>query len=322
MNETAQQRQQRINQEAAHWHSVLLSDTASEENFMRFSQWMDADSEHQRAYNGILTLWQQLPAPLETDKLRRQQNKRRRNQQRKMLATWAMAASLLLIAIGSFFNDYLHNPWADYRTSIGQQQAVTLADGSTLRLNTDTALNVALQTAERQIDLLRGEAEFVVAHDASRPFRVSVGALVVEALGTRFLVRRQGNQGVVSLLEGSVKVSLPSPAGAGDLVKVLKPGQQLHFDPQQLSQPESLDLHAADAWTRGKLIMSFVPLSQVVDEINRYQRSKIILVDSSLASREINIAVDIHKIDDWLHALELTLPVKVISLGPYTLIKS
>ena len=319
MNETDQQR---IDQEAAYWHSILMSDTVNEQQFMRFSQWMDANPEHQRAYNDMLAIWQQLPTSLQTDKLYRQQNKSRRHQQRKMLATGAMAASLLLFAIASFFNDYLENPWADYRTSIGQQQSVTLADGSTLRLISDTALNVALQIAERQIDLLHGEAEFLVAHDASRPFRVTVGTMVVEALGTRFMVRRQGNQGVVSLLDGSVKISLPSPAGAGTLVKILKPGQQLHFDTQQLSQPENFDLHSADAWTRGKLIMSFVPLSQVVDEINRYQRSKIILVDSRLANREINIAVDIHKIDDWLHALELTLPIKVITLGPYTLLKT
>ena len=322
MNETAQHRQQRISQEAANWHSILMSNTATEEQFMRFTTWMDADPEHQHAYNEILLLWQQLAAPLHSDKLRRQQNKTQGIKRFKTLTKRAMAASLLLIAVGSFFNDYLCNPWADYRTSIGQQQSVILADGSTLRLNTDTALNVDLQLAERQIELLHGEAEFVVAHDSNRPFRVSVGPMVVEALGTRFMVRHQGKQSDVSLLEGSVKVSVPSPSGAGELIHRLKPGQRLSFDTQSLTQPENFDVRNAEAWTRGKLIMSFVPLSQVVEEINRYQRRKIILLDPSLASSEINIAVDIHQIEDWLHALELTLPVKVITLGPYTLIAS
>src|SRR5690606_7984015 len=64
---------------------------------------------------------------------------------------------------------------ASYVTAVGEQSTIELEDGSTITLNTNTAISVLYSTTERQINLERGEALFTVESDRTRPFRVYVG---------------------------------------------------------------------------------------------------------------------------------------------------
>ncbi|MBZ4074165.1 FecR domain-containing protein, partial [Escherichia fergusonii] len=62
-----------------------------------------------------------------------------------------------------------------YRTEIGERRAISLADGSTVELNTNSQVRVRLSKAQRSLILDKGQAMFVVAHDAGRPFVVTAG---------------------------------------------------------------------------------------------------------------------------------------------------
>ena len=325
MNESHLQIRERIRQEAVAWQVRLASGVLTTDIRAEFESWREQSPEHQQAYRDIETLWQQLPAPLLADRQRRRnlaaQNRRRHARQRNW--GFAAAASLVLAVLAGIYPDYLQHPLADYRTHIGEQSSITLADGSVAHLNTDTAIDVTINGNVRRVELLRGEAEFDVAHDSSRPFRVAAGSTTTEALGTRFIVRYDGNNvGAVTLLQGKVRTSRPSTAGAQTDSATLRPGQQLAFDTQKLGSLINVDLNNADAWRRGHLLMNFVPLKQVIAEINRYRRGHIRLLDDKLAKQEVNIAVDIKQIDVWLTALQQTLPIKVIHAGPLVFVQS
>src|SRR5580698_6968901 len=54
----------------------------------------------------------------------------------------------------------------------GEQQTHRLPDDSVPHLNTDTSITVRLSAAERLVTLESGEADFEVAHEPKRPFRV------------------------------------------------------------------------------------------------------------------------------------------------------
>ena len=56
---------------------------------------------------------------------------------------------------------------ARYTTPLGGFQRVVLSDGSIVQINTDSAVRVVLRKTERDIELVRGEACFEVARDAS-----------------------------------------------------------------------------------------------------------------------------------------------------------
>ena len=324
MTETLKQTGERLHQEAIAWHIRLTSGEDEAGSPEEFELWRRQSPRHAEAYREIETLWRQLPSPLSADRQRRRElaASKQRDAGRRRKLSLALAASLLLAVLSGIYPDYVRSPWADYRTHIGEQTSVTLADGSIAILNTDTALNVRIVGNERRVELLRGEAEFDVAHDSRRPFRVAAGSTTTEALGTRFIVRYDGRGGAVTLLEGKVRASRPSARGAETDTAVLQAGQQIAFNAEQLGAVHSVDPGSADAWRRGRLLMNFVPLKQVIAEINRYRRNPIALLDEGLAEREVNIAIDIKQIDAWLEALQHSMPVKIVRAGPLLFLRS
>ena len=130
----------------------------------------------------------------------------------------ALAASLLvgLVATGAYISrERLWSPDREapapaqrHATAIGEQRSIAMEDGSVIALNTDSLVEVTLGGLTRELRLQRGEAHFTVAHDATRPFRVSVNGRVVQALGTAFSVRlHAGNAVEVIVTEGRVKAA-------------------------------------------------------------------------------------------------------------------
>lgn len=313
-----------ITEQAAAWQIRLTSGQVSDEDTKCFAEWLGAHPDHAAAYRQMQTLWQQMPTPVLADRRRRRAWSARAARRARLLnfGKFAAAASVLLMLGGRLFPDYLDYPLADYRTRIGEQRSVVLGDGSLVHLNTNTAIDVVINGNERRITFLRGEAEFQVAHDASRPFRVSSGTTTTEALGTRFIVRYDSQAGAVTLLQGKVRSSRPSKRGAEVDSATLHPGQQLVFNAEIFGAPQPVELGDVGAWRRGRLLMNFVPLRQVIAEINRYQRRQIRLLDDTLGEREVNIAVDIQQIDAWLQALQRTLQLKVVEAGPFVFLQS
>ncbi len=91
-------------------------------------------------------------------------------------------------------------------TRIGEIRRMPLADGSVALVNSGTTLRVAFTPAERHIDVNKGEAWFQVAHNPKRPFVVASGPYRVQAVGTAFDVRREGDAARVVVTKGVVKI--------------------------------------------------------------------------------------------------------------------
>ena len=71
-----------------------------------------------------------------------------------------------------------------YDTAVGERRAISLEDGSTIELNTNSRVRVRLARGERRLWLEKGQAMFAVAPDKARPFLVTAGDTTVRALGT------------------------------------------------------------------------------------------------------------------------------------------
>jgi transmembrane sensor len=318
MNDSAQKTYERLEQEAVAWHTRLTSGDIGAAEHAGFDAWCKQSPAHAQAYRKIESLWQMLDTPIKADRLRRRKTFKLAHVQR-WGAGLAVAASLLFMVSLGMFSDYLREPWADYSTYIGERTSIRLQDGSVAHLNTDTAFDVTWHDKERRIVLFRGEAEFEVAHDSSRPFRVQAGNTVTEALGTRFIVRYADSKGAVTLLEGKVRTEQTEKNGT---FITLHPGERVSFNAQNLGEVSVADVSAAEAWRRGRLIMNFVTLKQVVAEINRYHRGQVTLLGDALADKEINVAIDLNNIDAWLDTLKDTLPVQIRRAGPFVFLQS
>ena len=144
---------------------------------------------------------------------------------------------------------------SDYSTGIGEQRVVTLPDRSVVTLNTDTSIAVRYEPDRRQVELLQGEASFVVQSDPERPFTVASRGVATTAVGTQFLVKDRTTDVQVTVLSGSVLVA--DGEGRLDQSVRLAAGDQVAVGPQGAGAVARVDTAAvAEVWRRGSVISS------------------------------------------------------------------
>jgi transmembrane sensor len=169
-----------------------------------------------------------------------------------------------------------------YQTALGERRVLTLVDGTRVTLDANSELDVSYSTGSRNLQLLRGQARFEVAHDSARPFFVAAYGAVVRAVGTDFDVDLPGQSLVVTLLEGRVTISDATHLTA------LRSGQQLTLAIGQAPVVGEADSSDVVAWQNGQVVFHNVPLSAVVERLNRYDRARFVLADQSLATRRVS----------------------------------
>ncbi|MDV3456879.1 FecR family protein [Sphingomonas sp. HF-S4] len=274
--------------EAAAWLARLQDKDRSPATEEAFKAWAHADPAHEEAFERATEIWAMIPgamlcadAPSATPV---QLPVRRAPAWR--VAAYAMAASLL-VAIGAGGGWWLLSDPHDYATRVGEQKVATLEDGSRIALNTDTEIDVAYDAKTRRVTLSRGEAMFEVAPNAARPFLVRAGNRQVRAIGTSFIVRRDANGVVVTLIQGKVSVTDVSQRAARPTM--LAPGERLTAGPGSatplIDQPQ---IDAATAWRRGQAVFNDTPLAAAIAELNRYGGPRISVDDPHLASLRIS----------------------------------
>jgi transmembrane sensor len=206
--------------------------------------------------------------------------------------------------------------WQVYKTEQGGFQRISLQDGSTAFLNTNSEIRVKLTAERREVVLSRGEALFTVAHDAHRPFDVTAADTVVRAVGTAFSVRLREQQQVdVIVTEGRVAIDPPddlldsklsqqqidlptlSTLAAGETVTV----KARHLNVHKIAAE---DLTRKLAWTQGRLWFDRVTLYEAVTEFNRYNRRQLLIDDPAIANLHIGGAFDATDLDSFVAALQ------------------
>lgn len=262
---------------------------------------------------------------------------------RRFNRVWAAAAAVVL-AIGLSAGAWLlHSGGTHYRTQVGEQRDVILPDGSKVTLNTDTALAVRYSDERRYIVLERGEALFVVKHDTGRPFDVAAGDTLTRALGTEFNVDMRSSKVTVSVLEGAVRVAAANvvshgtddtgksgEAGTGLMpVAALAKGQAVEFHAQDRRVLEGqADLRRIDAWRTRRLEFSDTPLSEAVEEFNRYSTTRVTVGTPELGAVRVSGVFRIGDADGFLFSLQEALHVEsreseneIVLLRPAAVIK-
>jgi len=305
--------------EAAAWFARMHSDQVTSEDELAFSEWLEADPRHQTAYEEATGVWSDIGdlrgQPGMRDLLQHLSPKVSGRKSRRGFLLWGGGGIAAAAVAGLIGWRYLHAPQT-YTTAFGQQLRVPLADGSTLTLNTESAVRVSLTDDERRIWLDRGQAHFIVAPDANRPFRVFVGDEEVRALGTRFEVKREGAAMRVTLEEGSVAIfregqaqqlNAPLPASAAEAV--LSPGQQATVGAENINIA-AVDTQRVLAWRFRQMNLDAQPLSEAIAEINRYNTRQIVLEDPRLGEMPISGLFQTGSPDAFVDAVSLLLPVE------------
>jgi transmembrane sensor len=296
-----------IEEEATRW--VVERDaglTAEDERTLQ--AWLTADPLHALAFTKAEKVWDAMgSSPVKAAVHKRRARgvahrpgypPPRRDQSRRRWIAPALAASLALVFVGTA-QDWPMRLRADAMTATGERRDVTLDDGSLVQLNTNSAISIDLSGDHRIVRLLKGEAAFMVAADRARPFTVEAGEGTTTALGTRFIVRRDGADTEVAVTEHRVRVALPIGEASSRLD--LGEGQAARYGPGGIARLRAIDAEAAASWTRGRLVFVDRPLGEVVAELNRYHPGYIRIMDDDLAQRRVS---GVFRTDDPMAALD------------------
>jgi len=203
----------------------------------------------------------------------------------------------------------------DYSTGIGERRQVRLGDGSLVTLNTGTKLTVAFSESRRLVHLVRGQALFEVAHDASRPFTVEAANRQVTALGTIFEVRLDPGRVKVVLIRGRVLVDRGGDnAGSADETAVtptiLKPGESLDVELGTPQKVAMVDVDRQLMWRTGFVEFQNESLGHAVAELNRYSTRPISLSNDGVAGLRVSGLFHTGSPDQFIDAVQALLPVE------------
>lgn len=192
-----------------------------------------------------------------------------------------LIAAGLLLAIAAPIASYIWNLRPEphtYAALAGERRVITLADHSKIFLDRGAQVSVSYWHRGRDIQLLKGQAEFEVAKDTLRPFAVSAGGRRVIATGTLFSVDLLASETIVTLLHGGVLVETEAGQPRQGETIALRPAERLVIDRDTGSiQKTRIDVADAQAWKSGKLIFEVEPLENAIARVNRYADRKVIL---------------------------------------------
>lgn len=291
--------------EAIAWKLCLDSGEAGDHKHKAFSAWLAASPEHAKVWQQLTDLDNHLApaaaAPARRALLRRPLAPRHDIGLAGTGLGLVFATVLALLAGQRPLGDYL----ADETTGTGEQRSLVLQDHSQVRLNSRTAMDIDFDESERRLYLHSGEILVETAHGDTRPFVVDTEQGRLHALGTRFLVRREGEATRLVVLQSVVGAM---PAEDREEVRI-GAGQQVVMHRDNLDAPQSASPDA-DAWSRGMLIAENQRLGDLLARLGEYHRGYLD-VDSRVESLRISGSFPLHDTDQALTALASSLPIRI-----------
>lgn len=315
---------------AERWFVRMQRSDCTREERLACQRWREASPANAAAYARVEHLYrvsrdfQQNPTYRATARAARERAERAgrlRRRTRRWAASLSTAAVLVLaIGLGWRFWDPAQ-PEQHYVTAVGEQRTLTLDDGSSLKLDTGSAVTVRYSRRYRNVLLEQGRAQFSVAPAPRRPFVVQAGAGKVQAVGTEFQVRKHNATVQVTLLEGVVTVTAPATGQSAETrTATLSPGEQLNFDSVDLWARTKANLDVAQGWTRGELVFRQRPLRELLEEANRYSAVKIRIGDPSLNDLRISGVFDSNDQTSLIQAIEHVLHLHAEQTSPQEIV--
>lgn len=284
---------QRIDAEAARWAVRLQSSALGSAERGELDAWLKADVRHRGAFVRAQAAWLDLDrlGALSAQGAEAQGNEEFEPQAAPASGRrWFLAAGLSGLALAGTAGWWAwRSRWDIYVSGVGEVRRVTLPDGSSMLLNTDSRATVHFSERVREVTLLEGEGLFEVTKDPARAFIVRAGAVSVRAVGTAFSVRSFNERVDVTVTEGAVEVAdsdAPVPAQpqtvSANEQAVITKVKGVRVQP---IAPADAERHLA--WREGMLSFNGERLAEAVVEINRHNRRRIAIDDPALAARPV-----------------------------------
>lgn len=287
-------------QAAALW-SVRLRDGKACPHAL--AQWRAAHPEHELAWLKISQLDAQLNdlqhAPVSATRLALNHSGLSRRQLLSTLASLGIAAPTAWLAWPS-----LQHWRSDFHTAKGEIRLFTLADGSELLLNSDSAVDVQYDEQQRQLILRSGEAMVRTVADP-RPLSIRTPHGRFVALGTHFSVRLDEYASQLVLSAGQIAIENRH----GQRLRIALPGEVWRLDHEQLQTPSSTGIDPS-AWQQRRLVLDNARLDAVCAELSRH-RTGWLRCDPNISALKVSGVFVLGDSEQVLATLQSALPINV-----------
>jgi len=222
-----------------------------------------------------------------------------------------LAASIAAyIAIGAM----TAAPALTVATRVSETRVVALNDGSKITVGGKSSIEAFTDPKARRVKLEQGQAFFEVAHDPAHPFVVVAGDAEITVRGTKFDVKRVGDDVQVNVLEGRVEVrrrGVLTFLSAGSPDAVLTAGQASELAPASDAFAKAAPAAtSAGEWRTGRLYYADAPLSDIIADARRYSKARIELADG-VAGLSLTVSYRAGDIEGLSDSIEAALPVRV-----------
>ncbi|MBB4198901.1 hypothetical protein CCR94_15900 [Rhodoblastus sphagnicola] len=282
-----------LQREAYEWIARFMAGSMTSADLDAMKSWYGQSRAHAAAYAEARRMWNALGlvahAPMdETEGVRRASRDAERfpgrivaPMGRRAVIGGALAATAIYALVKPPMDLWpsISELRADYRTGVGEQRQVTLADHLSLHLNTRTSIAIRSQTAEMtQVELIAGEAAFSTGGSTGE-LTVIAGAGRIHATDSEFNLRCDGSDVSIACLSGSLAI-----ARDGHTVQLVA-RQQAGYGDRGIGSISAVNADHVTAWLQGRLVFEGTPVSQVIAEINRYRMGRILLMNEKIGRR-------------------------------------
>lgn len=304
-------------EQAAQWHASLQSGDMTDVELQAFHEWHDADSVHATTYAKMSSLWSRfdsadsIAGKSTLHKLLKTRKSKLNIKKTNALVGLCLVSIVAWVGMQTTYPKYY---LADYRSAVGQQRNIQLADNSEVLLDTNSAINIHYSQGVRKIELVQGSLFIKVSKDPTRPLIIATSSGTAQALGTQFFVEQHAGSMVVGVTESKVQVC----AGNDKRVcTILYAGEKAEIKEHHLSRPQEMDVLAAVAWTKGDLIADNLALSDVLYELSRYKSGWISYDAEEMKKIRVSGVFKLSEVDQSLHQLAETLPIRLDAYTSY-----
>lgn len=304
---------------AATW--ALRTETGlSERDEADLEAWLEADPAHRVAYASVLEADHALVRHGADQAMIRMRAAALRARPERKAPQSALAAGIAALAIGlgvagwwgaprlgSLGALFSQGQTARYVTVAGERATVQLADGSEVALNGDSAITVDFDRQARRVHLVKGQALFTVAHEPARPFEVLADGRRVTAVGTVFDVLVLPEELRVAMLNGVVRVAHDRSKPEQTLSK----GEMMTMRHDGSTTIREVDTDRLSGWRDGVVYFDETPLSEAIEEMNRYARKPIVVADARAASLRVSGTFRVAEADAFASAMADIFPLSI-----------
>jgi len=294
--------------QAIEWLVRLRFSQPTAQTEQRFQHWLQQHPHHALAWQRVEAMSDEfagLPRDLSRRTLDGSQRQRiGRRDGLKLLGLFAAMGGLLWSS-----REPLGLPalMADTRTATGEQRLLDAEDGSRIRLNTDSAIDLHFDARQRLLTLVRGELTLDAGADP-RPLLLHTRAGVLGASGARLLVRERPEGTLLAVRQGDV--SLYPAATANNAPRYIAHADEtLLFDTAgQIRHPQ---LHSDPwGWSEGVLSVQQMPLGEFIAELSRY-RPGVLRCDEKVANLKVSGTYQLADSDQILALIAQALPIRI-----------